>query len=225
MELKDKVVLITGSSTGIGKETAIFFAEKGAKVIITSHNASGKDVLKECEKHGETCVLQLDVTDDDSIKKLVKEIKDTFGGLDILINNAGYLVWKHFAEQSFKDIENQVSVNVTGLFKLTTALFPLLKKQKEAMIINIASIAGQSPFAEIVPYSATKFAVRGYTQGLAMELPKHIITYAVNPGLTATKMTDFKGVDPKKVGEVIVKVAEGKIKKTSGSDVNVEEYI
>ena len=98
MELKNKVVLITGSSIGIGKETALAFAKEGSKIVIT-YNTNKKEAektLKECKKPTECLLFHLDVTKTDSIKKVVKNTIDKFDAIDILITNAGVIVWKNF---------------------------------------------------------------------------------------------------------------------------------
>ncbi len=227
MELKDKVVLITGSSSGIGKETAILCAKKGAKVVVTylTGKKDGEGVLRECKKHGDAMLVRLDVASESSIKNAVSAVLKKFGRIDALDNNAGIITWEYFRKQKPKDIEQQVNVNLTGLMKMTLAALPVLEKQDEAVIINIASGAGKAGHATLVPYCATKFGVRGFTQALAMELPPNIRAYAVNPGTTATAMTGFRGVPPAKVANVVVKAIEESLGKNSGDDVDVWDYL
>jgi len=171
MELKDKVVLVTGSSQGIGKETAIAFAEKGANLIITynKNKKLGEEVLKECEKHNKCSLINLNVKDEKSIEDVFKKIKNEFGKLDVLVNNAGVIRWKDFSKQDEKDIDDQIETNLTGLIKTTKVFLPLLSKQKEVVIINISSGAGKQAYGDLSVYCATKFGVRGFTQALAQE--------------------------------------------------------
>ncbi len=227
MELKNKVVLITGSSQGIGKETSIAFAKEGANVVITYNSSKEKaeENFKECNKIKECFLTHLDVTNDESIKKCVESIIDKFGAIDILINNAGVLSSKDFVEQSINEIESQIDTNITGLIKITKAVLPLLQGQNEGMIINIASICSKEVYEGLTTYCATKFAVRGFTQALALELPKNIKIYAVNPGLTSTQMTNFQGVDSSKVAGIILNVAKEKYNVSSGEDINVLDYL
>ncbi len=227
MELRDKVVLITGSSSGIGKETAVLCAKKGAKVVITylTSKKDGESVLKECRKYSEAMLVRLDVTKESSIKKAVSAVLKKFGRIDVLDNNAGIIKWEYFRKQKPKDIEAQVKVNLTGLMKMTLAVLPVLERQDEAVIVNIASGAGKRGHATLVPYCATKFGVRGFTQALAMELPPNIRTYAVNPGATATAMTGFRGVPPERVANVIVRAMEESLGRNSGDDVDVWDYL
>ena len=227
MNLKDKIVLITGSSQGIGKETAIQFAKERAKVIIiyNTNKKKGEETLKECKKLTDCLIIQLNITDLNSIKDCVEKVIDKFGAIDILINNAGVVVWKNFAEQSEKEIENQIDTNLTGLIKMTRAVLPYMKGQNEGIIINISSMAGKEAYEEITVYCATKFGVRVFTQSLAKELPKGIRVYCINPGMTATQMTNYQGMPPKKVAEVIVKIAKEVLGKKSGEDIDVENYL
>jgi short-subunit dehydrogenase len=155
----------------------------------------------------------------------VDEIMGRFGRLDVLVNNAGVVRWKPFKEQTMEDIEEQVRVNLTGLIKVTRAFLPQFLKQKDGIIINISSGAGKEVFPELSTYCGTKFGVRGFTQALALELSPGIRTYCVNPGMTATRMTDFRGDPPEKVAGVIILAAEEGLDKASGDDVDVWEYI
>ena len=225
MKLKNKIALITGASSGIGKETAIAFAKEGSKVVVTYNTTSGDKTLEKCKKHSETILLKLDVTDLSSIQDVVKKVIQEFGNIDILVNNAGVLEWKKFEKQTQDEIARQVAVNLTGLMQMTKEAMPTLVKQKEAMIINIASVVSKHAYAELTPYCATKFGVRGFTQGLALELPKHVKVYNVNPGLTSTQMTGFSGVAAEEVAKIIIKTAKESVGKQSGDDIDVPEFL
>ena len=180
VDLKNKVVLITGSSLGIGKEAAFKFAKEGCKVIITFYKdkKEGEKAAGKCLELGASGVLlaQLNVMDNISIKNCVKKAVQKFNHIDILINNAGVVVWKNLKEQSFKDIEGESRTNLEGLMKMTRECLPYIKEA----IINISSGAGKSAFASLSTYCATKFGVRGFTQALAQEL-NEIMVCSVNP--------------------------------------------
>lgn len=222
--MKDKVVLITGSSVGIGRYTAYEFAKAGANLVITYYKDrdEGERTLEECLRlgAGESVLLYLNLMDNESIVACVEETASRFGKIDILVNNAGVAAWKSLREQSFEEIEAQVRVNLEGLIKMTKVALPYVRE----MIINIGSGAGKTGFPELTTYCATKFGVRGFTQALAEE-ERGIRIYAVNPGMTATRMTGYRGVHPEKVARIIFAVASGKIRKPSGSDVDVWDYI
>jgi len=224
MHLKGKIVLITGSSMGIGREDAYKFAQEGCKLIITynKHKKEGEEVARECKKLGAEDVLlvELDVSDGKSIKNAVKRVVDKFGETSILINNAGVVVWKHLENQSMTEIESQVRINLEGLIKMTQECLPYITD----MIINISSGAGMHGYPQLTTYCATKWGVRGFTKALTEELHK-IKVYVVNPGTTATQMNDFEGMEPEKVAQVILNLAKGKYKLESGSDVNIWDYV
>ncbi len=224
IDLKDKVILITGSSIGIGRATAFEFAKEGSKVIIT-YNKDKEEAFKAKEKcvelgSPEVSVFHLNLMENKSIVNLWENVKEIYGKIDILINNAGVLAWKPLREQTFDEIEAQVRVNLEGLIKITKIFLPYITD----CIINIGSGAGKSPFPELTTYCATKYGVRGFTQSLALE-ERSLRIYAVNPGMTATRMTNYRGVPPEKVAKVILNTAKGLYNLPSGSDVDVWEYI
>ena len=224
LDLKNKIVLITGSSIGIGRETAFKFAKEGCRVIVTHYKdrKEGEEASKKCNELGaaDVILLQLNVMDNKSIKDCVKKVIERFKAIDILINNAGIVVWKQLNEQTFEDIENEVRTNLEGLIKMTRECLPYIKEA----IINISSGAGKDAFAGLSTYCATKFGVRGFTQAISQEL-RNIKVFSVNPGTTATRMNNFHGTKPEKVAEIILKAAKGEIKADSSRDIDVWEYV
>ncbi len=218
--LAGKVVVITGGSNGIGRETAFLFAKEGCKLVITYNKGEkeAKETAKKCIEFGSPGVLvvKLDLTKNEDIKKAVKQIIDKYGRIDILDNNAGVISWKPLEKQDYKDIEYQIRVNLEGLIKMTRECFPFIKET----IINISSGAGKQGFGDLTTYCASKFGVRGFTQALADGYPKLKI-YSVNPGMTATRMTEFRGVPANKVAEVVVNTVKGKYNVENGGDVDV----
>jgi len=218
--VKGKVVLITGSSSGIGRETAYRFAQAGAKLVLSYNRGKtrGEQAERRCRKLGaeDILFLHLDVTDDRSISDSVKRVLKKYGRVDFFINNAGTGVFVLFKEHTMKDIERQIRTNLEGLIKLTRAFLPHIKKG----IINIASAAGKTAYAEMSVYCGTKFGVLGFTQALAKEHPRLRIC-CVNPDMTATRLTGYEGRPPSEVAEVIFKVASGAIKVAHGGDVDV----
>jgi len=227
MNLQGKTILVTGSSSGIGRETALQLTRERCRVILTycKGEAAGKEVLKECLKHGEAALYRLDVRDEGSIRRLVKSVTDRFSSLDILINVAGVLAENPLVEQSAENTANQVGVNLLGLINVTRSFLPLLYRQKEAVIVNIASGLAKEVLPNLTVYCATKWGVRGFTRAIALELPDRVRVYCVNPGLTATRMTDYQGADPADVAKIIVRTAAEKLRKKSGDDVDVWRHI
>jgi len=216
----NKIVLITGSSIGIGRYTAYEFARRGYDVAITYYKdkKEAEITFKNCIELGmkNGLVLYLDLMDNLSIERCIKEVLRKYGKIDILINNAAVVAWKPLLEQNFHEIETQVRINLEGLIKITRIALPYISE----MIINIASGAGKIAFAELTTYCATKFAVRGFTQALAKEV-KNIKVYAINPGMTATRMTNYKGVHPSYVAKNIIRLVENKEFYPSGADIDL----
>lgn len=217
---RDKIVFITGASQGIGREVAYHFAKERFKLVITfnKEKKEADKTAKQCRTLGskEVLVLQLDVTDDKSIKKCVKTTLSKYPIIDILVNNAGVFAYLPLEKQDFSLIESQVRTNVEGLIKLTRLLVSHIRES----IFNVASAAGKIPYADMTTYCATKFAVRGFTQALALER-KQIKIYTVNPGTTATRMTNFEGVAPTTVATSILQVVKENYTLDSGSDIDI----
>lgn len=223
MELKDRVVLVTGSSKGIGRECAVLLSKLGTKVVITylSDKKGGEETLKECNKYSDCLLLKLDVKSDASISKGVKEIIKRYGKIDLLINNAGILYDKDFSDQSMREIEEQINVNLIGSIRVTKFVLPYLIKRNEAVIINVSSQAGKYGHDGFTGYSPSKFGLRGFTQALADELPNNVRTYVVNPDTTRTAMSKFRGVSSDNVASIIINVAMENIGKKSGEDIDI----
>lgn len=228
MDIEGKLILVTGASSGIGKETALALAEAGAEVALTYN--TGRDgaekVFSQCARRaGKAHMFHLDVCDPDSIESLARAMSKEIRGLDALVNNAGAVAWKRFTQQDAAEIELQIDVNLLGLIRVTHAFLPQILRKEDAVIVNVASIVGKSGYADLTVYSATKFGVRGFTQALARELPPHVRAYNVNPSLTATRMTNFSGEDPKRVAGVVVRALREEFDVPSGGDIDVPEVL
>lgn len=222
--LRNKAVVITGSSIGIGREDAYLLALEGCKLVITYYKDKDEadKVKKKCLELGspEVLVLQLNIGDDASIQEAVKKVVDKFGKIDVLINNAGIVARKNLQLQTYKEIEGQIRINLEGLIKMTKESLPYITET----IVNIGSRAGQVGLAELTTYGAAKWGVRGFSKALAAEIP-HLKIYVVNPVITATRMRNFEGMPPVKVAEVIVNLLKGKYNVQSGDDIDVPEYV
>ncbi len=227
MDLMNRVVLVTGSSSGIGKETALLFAQKGCNVIITYNREkeSGITTCEECRKYGDALLVHLDVRDNSSIERAVETVIKKWGRIDILVNNAGVVVGNLFINQSREDIENQINVDLSGLMKVTRAFLPFFYEQGEGIIINIGSTAGKNVLPGVSVYSAAKAGLDAFTAALSQELPGGIRIYTVYPGTTATRMTGYGGKAPERVAEIIVETAEETLGKKSGDKVYVEKFL
>ena len=213
-----KTVLITGASKGIGKETALLLAKEGYDLILT-YNSDKKGILeveKSCKDLGSKVhVFALDVRDEKSIRKLHAGVISKVKKISVLVNNAGIVVWKPFGEQDMDDITSQIETNLSGLLKVTMLFLPNV----EDAIINVSSGAGKEVYSSLSVYCATKFAVRGFTQALAMEHPK-LRVYSVNPDMTATQMTRFQGRPAGDIAKLILNTIKGMYKVKSGGDID-----
>lgn len=222
--IEEKIVLITGSSKGIGQAIAEAFSKEKAKVIITYHHdrPAAEEAAKKCEEAGasETFIVQLDIKDLESIKNCCMEVEMKYGHIDYLVNNAGVINWEKFENESFDEIEDQLRANLEGTIKMTSAFFSQIKEG----IINIASRAGHIAYPGRSVYVASKFGVVGFTKSLALEYPDLKI-FTVSPGAVKTEMWDFEeGVDPKVIGEYIIKAVHGKVE-LKDYDLNLWEIL
>ena len=212
MVIEGKTVLITGASRGIGRETAILMAKGGAKVAVNyvKHEEEAGEVKKELKKLGaEVMLIQGDVADEMQCRSMVKKVVDNFGSIDVLVNNAGIISWKPMEEERLRRLHRILDVNVKGMVNMTYETVKVMKEQSDGgVIVNIASGAGKTAYPNLAVYSASKFAVMGFTKAVAPEVvDDNIRVYAVCPGMTATDMTGGSGMAPEKVAERIIETA------------------
>lgn len=163
-----KTILITGCSSGIGRMTAKYFQEKGWNVVATVRKFSEED--KELTDLGNVLVTELDVTKEDTIKTSVAQAVEKFGGIDVLLNNAGYGSYGILEATPEHKIRMQFEVNVIGLLLVTKNVIPVMRKQGSGTIINIASMGGKVSFPMGTLYHGSKFAVEGLSESLSFEL-------------------------------------------------------
>ncbi len=195
MELKDKVVLVTGGSAGLGAEICYAAAAKGAIVVTCARriNLIGK-VKERCEElSGKSAyAFQLDVADPESVAACLEKVAAEVGPVDILVNNAGFGIFENFADFNPKDITRMFEVNVLGMMVLTQqVVIQMLEDKRCGHVINIASMAGKMATPKSTVYSATKFAVLGFSNALRLELkPANIHVTTVNPGPIQTEFFD-----------------------------------
>lgn len=184
----NKTIFITGASSGIGKETAKLFQQKGWNVIATMRNPEKETALNQLEN---VLVTKLDVLDLDSIDKAFEEGIEKFGSVDVLLNNAGYGAYGPLEAFSREKIARQFNTNVIGLLDVTRAVVPHFREHKKGIIINISSIGGKMTFPLGTLYHGTKFAVEGISESLNFEVEQFGgQVKIVEPGMIAT---DFGG--------------------------------
>ena len=164
----EKVWLITGCSTGFGRELAIFTISKGYRVAVAARNTDDvKDIVKGNED--KAIALKLDVTKAADIKAAVQKTLDTFGRIDVLVNNAGIGYFGAVEESEEDAIRNMFEINFFGLVKMIQETLPVMRAQRSGHIVNISSIGGLVGFPAVGFYNATKFAVDGLSESLAKE--------------------------------------------------------
>jgi 3-oxoacyl-[acyl-carrier protein] reductase len=190
--LKDKVAIITGSGSGLGKAAAKLFAEHGCKVVVADYNVmAAKEVAEEIKASGgEALFLWLDVTDRASVEDMVKHTKNLFGRIDILINNAGITRDKTLLKMTEEQFDQVINTNLKGVFSCTQAVVPHMLEQGYGRIINTSSVVRNGNVGQ-TNYSASKAAVVAMTKTWAKEFGrKGINVNAVAPGFMKTPMTE-----------------------------------
>lgn len=209
--LQGKEIFITGASSGIGEKIARKCAEQGANLTLFARRLDKLNDLKDQleNKHVRINVYKLDVGNTEEIKEIFPKALLEAGTIDVLVNNAGFGVFRRADEVLIDEMEQMFKVNVTGLIACTTEVLPTMIEKKRGHIINIASLAGKIATPKSSVYSATKHAVIGYTNSLRMELAdKNIFVTAVNPGPIATnffEVADVEGTYVKNVQRFMLK--------------------
>jgi 3-oxoacyl-[acyl-carrier protein] reductase len=190
MRLENKVAIITGAGSGIGKETALLFAEKGAKVVVADVKG-GEETVAHIKKNGdEAFFFKLDVTNREQSKQMTKDILEKYGRIDVLINNAGIVQDAFLSKMTEEQWDKVINVNLKGVFNCTQAVVEAMMNQGNGVIINTSSIVGLNGNVGQANYAATKAGLIGMTKTLAKELGKKgIRVNAVAPGFIATPMT------------------------------------
>jgi hypothetical protein len=191
VSLKNKVVLITGASSGFGKDAAHLFAVEGAKVVLVARRLDRLQLLaNEIHKAGgEAIAVPADISRRVEIDLMVRTVIEIYGHIDILFNNAGFggLNWLERLEPD-RDIETQVQVNLTGMILVTQAVLPHMMARRTGHIINMSSIAGWLAAPSYTVYAATKYGVRGFTTALRREVaPFGIQVSGIYPGPARTE--------------------------------------
>ncbi|MFK4770605.1 SDR family oxidoreductase [Rhizobium sp. ZW T2_16] len=183
--IKDKVVLITGASTGIGAEVARTLAARGAKVAIAARRQDKLDEVRAeiAAQGGDIRVYVMDVTDKHQVKAVVETVVQDFGRLDVIINNAGIMPIRPMSEVNTDEWDAMIDVNIKGTLYGIAAALPLFLAQQSGHIINLSSVAGIKVFAPGgTVYSGTKFAVSAISEGLRMEVGSAVRVTSIEPG-------------------------------------------
>lgn len=238
----NKIVLITGATRGIGKQIALTFAESGYDIAINyrTENEDLKNTKKEIEEKNVRCLaVKGDVSNFEDCEKLVKEVIQEFGEIDVLVNNSGITRDTLLMRMKKEDFEQVIDTNLIGTFNVTRNVIPYMIKARYGKIINISSVVGISGNAGQTNYSASKAGVIGFTKSLAKEVAsRNILVNAVAPGFIETQMTNVLKEDikeeisktiplkrmgnPKDVANVVKFLASEESSYITGQVINVD---
>jgi len=186
-----KVAVVTGSSSGLGYEISLMLARNGFLTYATMRNLNKSENIKSIasKENLPIRINQLDVTDDVSVKDAVQAILSETGRIDVLVNNAGYVLSGAFEDLAMDEIKTQYDTNVFGLIRITQAVLPIMRRQKSGIIVNISSGAGRFGYPGQSAYISTKFAVEGLSESMSYELePFGIKVVVVEPGVIRTNI-------------------------------------
>jgi NADP-dependent 3-hydroxy acid dehydrogenase YdfG len=187
--IKDKVVIITGASSGLGEATARRLAQDGAKLVLGARRIDRLHALAEELSLGKDAAMQTDVTEYDQVKRLADHAVQLHGRIDVIINNAGLMPHSPLERIKVQDWERTIDVNIKGVLYGIGAALPYMKEQKSGHIINVSSVAGHKVRPGSAVYAATKTAVRVISEGLRQEVkPYNIRTTVISPGAVATEL-------------------------------------
>ena len=250
MYLKGKVAIITGAASGIGRATAILFAQEGAKVVVIDINNTGGSetvhIIKREKK--QALFVHADVSKESDVKTMLKTVKEAHSKIDILVNNAGIVLVKPIVETTEQDFEKVVNTNYKSVFLCTKHVLPYMKKG--SIIVNVASISGHVGQINHAVYGGTKGAIIALTRALAWELaPLGIRVNSISPGSVETPMllgdveieakrlgvsmekirkerSDVGALhrlaDPKEISEAILYLASDKSSYVTGTDLLID---
>lgn len=225
ISLQDKVAVITGASSGIGKETALAFAREKSTVVLASRNEQKlKELAEEIKnENANVLVIKTDVSKQEDIENLVKKTMDTYGKIDILVNNAGFGIHASVEDTPVKDMQDIVDTNFMGPYYAMRLVVPIMKKQGFGRIMNVSSVIGKRGIGFSSAYCASKFALIGLTESVQVELRNSPVKVStICPGLTDTNFgfnmrepvreskenTWANGVPALKVARAIVRCAK-----------------
>ncbi len=197
----DKVALVTGSSSGIGFETSLALARKGYYTFASMRNLKKAPKIQDVSKKENLNleIVELDVNNEDSIKSAIQNIISKKGRIDVLVNNAGYMLFGAVEDVSVDELRKQFETNFFSIVRMIQEVTPLMRKQKDGIIVNISSVVGRLGFPGTSAYISTKFALEGLSECMRYELsPYGVKTIIIEPGAIKTNfMSSMETAQPK----------------------------
>ncbi|WP_445630495.1 SDR family oxidoreductase [Nostoc sp. DSM 114167] len=190
--IENKVVIITGASSGLGEATAKRLAASGAKLMLAARREDRlKELVGAIAKSGGTATYQVtDVADSAQVEALAKETLSTYSRIDVLINNAGLMPLSALDQVKVEEWERMIDINIKGVLYGIAAVLPIMRQQKSGHVINLSSVAGHKVFPGAAVYCATKYAVRAISEGLRLESNGEIRSTNISPGAVATELAN-----------------------------------
>lgn len=241
MEFKNKVVLVTGSSRGIGRAIAVKFAKEGANVIINyrSNEEEAKVITEIISTYSDCMCIKADVSKEKEVKEMINTIISKYGHLDIVVNNAGIAIDKDFENRHIKDWQETLNTNLIGVFLVSKFAGEYMVKNKYGKIINMSSTNGiDTIYPYSIDYDASKAALINLTKNLAIQFAPYINVNAVAPGWVDTGMNDDlpksylkeekektllkRFAEPEEVAEVVLFLATDKARYIDGEIIRVD---
>jgi len=221
MDFQNKIIVITGASSGIGEASAFEFAKKGASIVLVSRRQDKlQEVKRKLSKFNiDILVIPCDVSNKSDVLQMSKLVIKKFGRIDILVNNAGFAIYGSVNDLRIEDIESQMATNYFGMIYCVKNFLPIMLEQNSGHIVNVASVAGSFGLPGIVSYCASKFAMLGFSEGLKHELKDtNVGITVVSPIMVRTNFFDHPSFEnmpqysptslsPKTVAKAIVKAA------------------
>ncbi|KAF6625352.1 SDR family oxidoreductase [Paenibacillus sp. LX16] len=191
-KIENKVVVITGASSGIGEATALLLAERGAKVVLGARGVERLEALatRISNGGGEAVYARTDVRRREDLYNLVTLACERYGKLDVLVSNAGVMPISPLEDLCVEDWEDMIDVNIKGVLYGIAAALPIFRKQGSGHFVNIASVAGHKTVPNQSVYSGTKFAVRAISEGLRQEAGDKLRVTIISPGIVQTNFTE-----------------------------------
>jgi len=192
MKLKDKVAIVTGGGTGIGKAISLALASEGAAVVMAARNLSRlEQAVKDIKSRGvKATAIQTDIADHEQVKQMVAQTIENFGRIDILVNNAARGTFNNsdVVDMNLKEWHDSLAINLTGMMFCSKEALKYMIRRKSGSIINISSVAGMSGVPKESPYTTSKWGVIGFTETLAIEVGRFgIRVNCISPGATRTQ--------------------------------------